>query len=137
MAITKTLEQIVKESPATQALLKDLQRRVNEAGAALGDIRKVAELTRKLADMQWELDDLLKNVQTQARAKNVVALAVKPTDWTPTKAQIDAFMKSPEYRAMVPPDSRVKRIEKTLFQQVSGDAKTFHNRHSDGLPSAA
>ena len=131
MDLKPTLEKVIQQAPATQAMLKDLKRRVSEAGAALGDIREVARLTQLLADMQWELDDLIGAVKAQASAKGFAKLAVMPYNWTPTKAQVDAFMKSPEYRAMTQ-DSRMLQTEKKLFQQVSGRAD-FHKNHCPNL----
>ena len=151
MAITKgpppitmqslLLDEAIKQAPSTRAMLKELKRRVEQAGQALGDIREVAKLTRLLSDMQWELDDLMKNVQTQASAKSVIQMSAKPvpspvTNWTPTPAQVEAFMRSPEYREATAP-ARMKKLEATLMQQVSGNAKAFNNRNRDSLSGAA
>lgn len=152
MAITKgpppitmqslLLDEAIKQAPSTRAMLKELKRRVEQAGQALGDIREVAKLTRKLADLQWELDDLLNEVgKTQASAKSVVNLSAKPapkpvTDWTPTKADIAAMIASPAWREATAP-ARMKKLEAELMAQVSDNAKAFNSRHCDSLSGAA
>ena len=151
MAITKgpppitmqslLLDEAIKQAPSTRAMLKELKRRVEQAGQALGDIREVAKLTRLLSDMQWELDDLMKNVQTQASAKSVIQMSAKPapkpvTDWTPTKSDVAAMIASPAWREATAP-ARIKKLEAELMAQVSGHAKAFNNRNRDSLSGAA
>lgn len=89
----KTLEQLVADAPKVRKLLKDLEEQVKSAEAALADVRRVAKAKQALADLEWELQDLLKAAEGQLSARSTARCTAKPA--TLTAAEI---RKTPEYR---------------------------------------